>query len=443
MSSQIPQVSFITFLKEAKAILKNPLPFHKKNFERLGDIFQIKIGLGNRIIFTRDAGLAKHMLQLQHKKYYKSPLQTDALGHYIGHGLLTSNGDFWLKQRRLIQPAFYKKKLESVKGIIISSIGESLQPIEKDKVLNIYPIMSDLAFNVVSKSLFSYTDSGQTISRLQHITEQVQVNLIKEIRQPFKKWWFKINGHIKKTEALAQESRDLLLHMINSRQQSTATHDDLLNMLLASKYEDGTRMSTQQLIDEILILFAAGHETTSNALVFTLMLLAKHSNIQDRLYEEVKALDAKEMNMMDYFKQTPYAKSCIDEAMRLYPPAYFSDRIAIEDDSFNGLALKKGTSILMSFYEIHRSKAFWDKPEEYCPERFNSISKKELSDWFYPFGAGPRMCVGSNLAMYEMLVTVSEIVKTYRIKPVFDKIELQPLITLKPLKSELVFEERE
>lgn len=442
MKSKIPQVSFVEFLKQANAVLKNPLPFHKKNFSLLGDIFQVNLGFGNRVVFTRDASLVKHMLQLQHKKYYKSPIQTDALGHYIGHGLLTSNGDFWLKQRRLIQPAFYKKKLEGVKDIIVNSIYENLLPIEENVTQEVYPIMSNLAFNVVSKSLFSYTDDGQTISRLQYITEQVQVNLIKEIRQPFKKWWFKLNGHIKKTEVLAQESRDLLLNIINQRKQSGETHDDLLDMLLASKYEDGSSMTTEQLIDEILILFAAGHETTSNALVFTLMLLAQHPQIQDKLYDEVKTLHPKEIDMMDYFKQTPYAKSCIDEAMRLYPPAYFSDRIAIEDDNFNGLELKKGTSVLMSFYEIHRSKAFWDKPEVYWPERFDSISKKELSDWFYPFGAGPRMCVGSNLAMYEMLVTISEIVRNYHVKPAFNEIEILPLITLKPINSILTFERR-
>jgi len=302
--------------------------------------------------------------------------------------------------------------------------------------------MSNLAFNVVGKSLFSYTDDGNAMNRLQHITSKVQEDLIKEIRQPFKKWWFKINGQIKKTESLAQESRTILKEIIQERQKSSQSHDDLLDMLLNSKYEDGSAMSMSQLIDEILILFAAGHETTSNALMFTLMLLSKHPEIQDKLFNEVSLLKVEELDMMEFFTKTPYTKKCIDEAMRLYPPAYFSDRIAIEDDVFNDLEFKKGTTILMSFYEVHRSQKFWKQPEEYNPDRFNSISKKELSNWFFPFGAGPRMCVGNNLAMYEMLVTITQIVKKYHIKPAFDKIEIKPLITLKPLNGNLVFQKR-
>ena len=442
MNTQIPTVSFFTFLRNANRILKNPLPFHRKNFNKYGDIFQVNLGFGNSVIFTRDEALIKHMLQNQHRKYYKSPLQTGNLGHYIGHGLLTSNGDYWLKQRRLIQPAFYKKKLESVKDIILKAVHTELEAIKINTPQDVHPIMSDLAFNVVGKSLFSYADDGNAMRRLQHITGKVQEDLIKEIRQPFKKWWFKLNGTIKKTEALAQESRDLLKEIIQDRQNSSESHDDLLDMLLASKYDNGSTMTMEQLIDEILILFAAGHETTSNALVFTLMLLSKHTEIQDKLCQQAKNLEPHKMSMMEFFVEASYAKKCIDEAMRLYPPAYFSDRITIEDDQFNNLNFKKGTSVLMSFYEVHRNSKFWKNPEEYTPERFDNIDKKELSSWFFPFGAGRRMCVGSNLAMYEMLVTIIKIVKEYRIKPAFDSVKIQPLITLRPVNGMLIFEKR-
>jgi len=407
MNKKIPQVSFITVLKNSKRILNNPLPFHKENFEKHGDIFEVSLGFGKSAIFTRDEELIKHMLQDQHRKYQKSPLQTDDLGHYIGRGLLTSNGEYWLKQRRLIQPAFYKKKLENIKTLIVSTIYKELE-----------------RFKVVGKSLFSY-DDGNAMQRLQQITNQVQEDLIKEIRQPYKRWWFKLSGKIKKTESLAKESRDILRDIIDARIASKKEYDDLLDMLLHSKYEDGSNMSMEQLIDEILILFAAGHETTSNALIFTLMLLSKNT-----------------LSMMEFFAKVPFTKNCINEAMRLYPPVYFSDRIAMEDNKFKNLEIKKGTTILTSFFEVHRSSKFWNSPETYNPDRFNNIPTKKLSNWFFPFGAGPRMCVGSNMAMYEMLVVISEIVKKFHVKPVFENIEIKPLITLKPLNSELIFEKR-
>ena len=355
------------------------------------------------------------MLQGQHRKYQKSPLQSDDLGHYIGHGLLTSNGDYWLKQRRLIQPAFYKNKLESVKQIVVDTITDELECFENGKTHEVLPIMSDLAFKVVGKSLFSYSDDGKSMHRLQEITSKLQEDVIKEIRQPYKYWWLKLSGKIKKTEALAQESRDLLKKIITERKNSKKTYNDLLDMLLSSEYEDGSKMEMNQLIDEILILFTAGHETTASALVFTLILLTQHPEIQTKLYEEVKDINAGEFSMMEFFMKVPYTKQCIDESMRLYPPAYFSDRIAIEDDNFGDLDIKKGTTILISFFEVHRNSKFWKDAEKFNPERFNSISKKELSDWYYPFGTGPRMCVGSNLAMYEMMVVIVEVVKKYHI----------------------------
>jgi len=433
----IPKVSFFKVLKNAKGILKNPLPFHHKNFEKHGDVFKVNLGFGNSVIFTRDAGFAKHMLQNQHRKYFKSPLQSKQLARYVGNGLLTSNGEYWLRQRRLIQPAFYKKKIDVIGATIRETIKEELARIEPDRKMDMYPLMNDLAFKVVAKSLFGYTDTGSTMARLQYITETVQKSLIKEIRQPYKIWWFHLSGRIKKTLALTQESRDILYRIIEERRKSEKTYDDLLDMLLNSKYEDGSFMDNESLIDEILILFVAGHETTSNALSFCLSLLALHPDIQEKVFQETKKYDSEELSLMEQFENSKYTAQCIDEAMRLYPPAYFSDRIAIEDDQYNDIKIPKGTTILISFFEIHRRASFWKNPEQFDPDRFHSDHKKEYSDWYFPFGAGPRMCVGSNFAMYEMIVTISELVKKYNISTDIDTIEIKPLITLKPVNTSL------
>lgn len=435
-------VSFFKVLKNASRILRNPLPFHHENFQKYGDVFKVKIGLGKSIIFTRDGGFAKHMLQKQHKKYAKSDLQTKDLAKYIGEGLLTSNGEKWLRQRRLIQPAFHKKKLESLIDIIKEVIQEESDKITSNKGIDIFPLMSDLAFNVVAKSLFSYTDTGNTISRLQYITETAQKSLIKEIRQPYKRWWFYLSGKIKNTNKLTKEARDILNTIIEERKKSVKEYHDLLDMLLAARYEDGSMMDNEQLIDEILILFVAGHETTSNALTFTLMLLAMHPEIQERVYAEVS--DNKEtVSPINEIAEYTYTKQCIEEAMRLYPPVYFSDRVAIEEDEYNNLKLKKGNTILISFFEIHRHKDFWRSPDQFNPDRFGvDVDKKEYSDHYFPFGAGPRMCIGNNFAMYEMILAISNIIKKYKIGTSLKAIEIQPLITLKPKNAVLQFTSR-
>ncbi len=429
----IPSVSFFEVLRNASRILKNPLPFHHKNFEKHGDIFRVNLGFGKSVIFTRDAGLAKYTLQKNHRNYRKSELQTRDLAKYIGEGLLTADGEKWLEQRRLIQPAFHKKKLEEIIVTIKSVVVAELSKIKPDKTFNIYPFMSDLAFQVVAKSLFSYTDTKNIISRLQYITETAQKSLIKEIRQPYKRWWFHLSGKIKGTLRLTQEARDILNGIIEERKNSKEKYNDLLDMLLEARYEDGSAMDNEQLIDEILILFTAGHETTSNALTFTLLLLANHPEIQEKVYKEVSDMFSSDISVIEQIAKYQYPKQCIEESMRLYPPAYFSDRVAIENDTYKDFFLKEGTTILISFFEIHKHKDLWKDPLTFNPDRFApEIDKKEYSDSYFPFGAGPRMCIGNNFAMYEMVLAVSELVRKYKITPSFNTIEIKPLITLKP-----------
>ncbi|MCK8522447.1 cytochrome P450 [Aquimarina sp. D1M17] len=435
----LPVVPFIKVLRNASRILKNPLPFHNENFERHGDVFKVQLGMGKSVIFTRDAGFAKHMLQKNHKNYYKSELQTKDLARYIGEGLLTANGEKWLKQRRLIQPAFHKKKLESLIDTMKSVIKEEFSKIQPEQDIDVFPIMNDLAFKVVAKSLFSYTDSGETVSRLQYITEAAQKTLIKEIRQPYKRWWFNISGQTKATLKLTKEARDILNDLIEERKRSDQRFDDLLDMLLEARYDDGSAMDNEQLIDEILILFTAGHETTSNALTFTLLLLGHNPKIQQKAYQEIVNTSSS-ISALEEVSAYPFTKQCVEEAMRMYPPAYFSDRLAVARDSFNDLEIVKGTTVLISFFEIHRHKAFWKDPEVFNPDRFHpEIAKKEYSDWYFPFGAGPRMCIGNNFAMYEMVLAISELLRAYKIVPKHDEIYIKPLITLKPENAIIKF----
>ncbi len=438
-TKEISTVSFFTILKNAKRILKNPLPFHEENFEKYGDTFRIQLGFNKKVYVTRDPDLTKHILQKKHKIYHKSKLQTNDLGKYIGKGLLTSNGKEWLQQRRLIQPAFYKKKLENIVITIKNTIDRELQKIETNKAIEIYPLMSDLAFQVVAKSLFSTTNMGQKMKRLQYVTETVQTMLIKEIRQPYKKWWFSLNGDVRKHMELIEEARQILQEIIDDRRVETDEKDDLLDMLLKSTYEDGSSMTNKQLIDEILILFTAGHETTSNALAFTLFLLGKHLEIQEEVYKETSKSAEEDESLFQQISKYTYTKQCIEESMRLYPPAYFTDRMNIEDDEFGELFFSKGTDILISFYEIHRNKKNWKDPLTFNPDRFIADKKKDSIDCYFPFGAGPRMCIGNNFAMYEMILTMIGIVKKYQVISLQDEVEIKPLITLRPEKVKLKF----
>jgi len=427
----IPTVSFFSFLKHANKIVKNPLPFHNKNFEAKGDTFRLRLGARNSVVFSRNPEFALYALQKNQRNYTKSQIQTKDLSKYVGKGLLTSEGELWKKQRRLIQPAFHKKQLEQLLDTVLEAIQIEIRHITPNTPIDIFPILNDLAFQTVVKALFRTEIDIKVIKRLQYITEAAQQMLVKELRQPFKALYFKYGGPIRKHIDLTIEAREILKGLVQQRRASGDRQHDLLDMLLDARYEDGTAMEESQLLDEILILFVAGHETTSNALTFTLQLLAKHPDIQEKVYEECAFAKANTDSLLSFIKHCEYTKQVLEEAMRLYPPAYFIDRVNIEEDEFDGMTIPKASNLLFSVIEIHKHIDFWEDPETFNPDRFADNAGMKHKAYF-PFGAGPRMCIGNNFAMYEMVLAVTEIIQQYKIKKKETPIEIKPLITLKP-----------
>jgi cytochrome P450 len=428
-------------LFNANSLTRNPIPFHHQYFNACGDSFTVANSRKRKIFLTRDPKIAKQILQQKHKKYQKSEIQTKFLSKYVGFGLLTSNGDLWLKQRRLIQPAFHKKKLEKLVQIIANSIHEEFQKIPENRFVDVYAVMNELAFNVVAKSLFSFSSDKATLARLQHIIAELQLFIVKELRQPHKRWWFSISGQVRQKLMLSKESRAILLEVITKRKAAKAVHDDLLDMLLKATYEDdGSHMADEQLIDEILILFVAGHETTANALTFATHFLANDKQQVEEVLKETQ--DVNTAWDIERLMQLPYTKAVVEETMRLYPPAWITDRVAMEDDDLGPYQIEKGAILGVSFYEMHRDPRYWKAPEKFDPSRFLGEQAKTHKGHYYPFGAGPRMCVGNNFAMYEMIIAIHDMVRSYRLEAATNAVKVNPLITLKPIDVLVKFSKR-
>lgn len=263
--------------------------------------------------------------------------------------------------------------------------------------------------------------------------------LIREMRQPYLKWWYILSGEINRHLKHSKKARHILNALIEQRIGASEEKDDLLDMLLKARYEDGSSMSREQLIDEVLILFTAGHETTANALGFTLYLLAKNTEIQEKAFQEVSKVDMDSNDIFANLSLLPYIQQCIEEGMRLYPPAYYIDRMSIGEDQLGRYTIAKNTMLLLAIYELHRDADFWEDPGSFQPERFEAGKKKDYSDYYYPFGAGPRMCIGNNFAMYEMVLTIARILKRYTLTTDVDDIEVNPLISLKPKRVPIQF----
>jgi len=435
----IPKVPFISFLRRSLEILKNPLPFHRDNFERLGDTFQLQIGLRQKVIFSRNPEYLRYVLQTNQRNYTKSDIQTKEVAKYMGKGLLTSEGELWKRQRKLLQPTFHKKHLVKLLLTIQDTIVGELENIPEGKPHDIEKVFSQLAFQVVAKSLFSGIVSNAEINRLKEITENAQRMLVKELRQPYLGWWFTYGGVLKAQFDEIAEARQLIKKLIAQRRQEGSQNNDLLDMLLAARYEDGTAMEEDQMVDEILILFTAGHETTSNALTFACQLLAKHPEYQEAIYQENNTIEGPDI--MTGLMAQKITKQVLEETMRLYPPAYFIDRKNLEEDTLGAFHFEKGSSLLFSIVEIHRHTDYWEDPLAFKPERFDGPPKQH-SAYYYPFGAGPRMCIGNNFAFFEMQLAITALIKRFTIGPKNDAIEILPLITLKPKNAFLTFKRR-
>lgn len=351
--------------------VKNPIGTMEESMERFRGTYAVNLGL-TRMIVTQDPGFIDHVLRANHKNYYKSAIQTDQLGKFLGRGLLTSNGEYWLKQRRLIQPGFHPDKIHALYAIIKKTTDDFLRKFPVGKQIDVYPLMYNLAFEIVINSLFNVKVPIEDQRQLSAFIRDVQEFVIKEVRQPHKNWWFRISGEVNRNLKKAQDARGIIFKIIQQRKRSDQKFNDLLDMLLDARYEDnGDPMQDNQIIDEILIILIAGHETTANALAWTLYLLATHPQELNKLKEATINLSASECVASDALN------SVIKESMRLYPPAWISDRVALNDDAYNQFSFPKGSIIILFYYGLHRDKKFWANPTSFLPERFSKMKMEK------------------------------------------------------------------
>ncbi len=401
-----PRVPRPTVLRNLLRLARRPIPVFTEYLERYGDNFILSVG-GTRVThFTRDAEVARHVLQRNHRNYEKSEIQTEQVGKYLGFGLLTNSGEDWLRQRRLIQPGFHRRRMAALTAEMQSVIEEECARTAGSGTVDLFGFTRQVAFRIIVRALFTRGFGEEETRRLHTILDQLQAYVIYPIRLPFLRGILRWSGQEKRHLALAQESRELIRQQVTNRRRTRGpAPDDLLQMLLDTRYEDtGEPMSDEQLIDEIIILFAAGYETSANALAWTFWLLLKHP-------AELARLRAAPTD--EYFTQV------IEESMRLYPPAWITDRVALGPDDAAGFTIDTGMVIGLFIYGIHHNPRYYDDPEAFRPERMHPDRKKERHPFsFMPFGGGPRLCIGHHFAMLEMQLFLRHLVEHYQLTAV-------------------------
>ena len=414
------------------AFLKHPLNFIQGNMKKFDGTYSISMGLGSNIILTQDPDFINYVLKENHRNYVKKGFAVERSVKYIGNGLVFSDGDYWRRQRRVLQPAFHKDKIRKLGANVLQTIETNLSSYSEGEKVDICPTTKVLVFKILLKSLFDIELTPKILSTFSEGFEEAQAFLIRDINFPLARLFYPINGAERKMVKKIEQLRGLFRDIINERKASKGEFSDILDMLIHSRYEDtGEAMSEEKMIDELIIFISAGHETTANTINWILYLLAANPDAQEKLYHLVANQPTAAV------ANHVYLQAIIQEGMRLYSTTWSTQRVAATDDQFKEYAYPKGTVIVPFFFGLHRAEALWKEAQQFQPERFIAGEKIAKFKHFFPFGAGPRMCIGNHFALMEMAYFLTEFVKTYQIKTTGQLPETEAMLTMSPDKVEL------
>ena len=413
---------------------RDPLAAMQRISSDYGDIARFHVMMRERILLNHPDWI-NQVLVVQHHKFHKSELTRRITARMLGQGLLISEGDFWRRQRRLAQPAFHRSRINEYGATMLeiarAHIGEWRDGDERDVAQE----MTALTLDIAVRTLFSTTLPGEARRVGRAMTFLMRYSLRRQ-RMPFQipeRWPTPSNRRANRELGFI----DSLVYRIISERRAEGNsnhHNDLLALLMSAMDEDGSQMTPQQLHDETMTLFLAGHETTAQMLAWTWYALSQNPAAEARLYEELRdVLGGRAMEVAD-FARLPYLQAVMNEVLRLYPPAYIMARETIEPCEIGGYEFQPGTTIIFSQWIMHRDARYFDDPDAFRPERWlDGLAQRLPAGAYFPFGGGPRRCIGEGFALMEAAVVIGTIARRFRLRVVPDHpVVTEPLVTLRP-----------
>lgn len=431
-------------IRSALAFQRDPLSFLTDLVKQYGDIAQFHL-LHLPIIVINRPEYVKRVLQDNNANYDKDVFLFRTVRPLFGNGLVTAiGGESWLRQRRLIQPAFHRQRIAAFGSLMTQTASEMLERWDKredkDAPLNFSEEISEILLQIVCKALLNIDTLSEQARTFSNAFVEASRILAIFARLPFPPLTFPTARNRRFWAEIAKMDQ-IIYELIQQRRQSKEDPGDLLSMLIqAVDEETGEGMSDRQLRDELITILVAGHETGSNGLSWTCYLLAQHPEIGQRLYAEVDQVLAGRIPTIDDLPHLTYTRMVLDEALRFYSPAWQLMRRACQKDEMGGYRIPANATIFWSTYVLHRHPDFWEKPEEFYPEHFlpEQVAKRPRNA-YVPFSNGPRICIGQSFAMTEMSLILATIVQRYRLSLVPEHIvTLEPLLTLRPANGLLM-----
>ncbi len=387
------------------AFSKDPIAFLRRHRQHYGAYMHFRL-VNIHAYCLSDPELIKEVYLTHHTKFVKNRFFWGHVTEIFGRGLLTNEGEPWKVQRKLAAPAFQKRSISSYMDCMVEFSDKMLNQWQEDEQRSLHDEMMRVTADIAAKTLFnkSLEEGGQRVLKaVHHIEEQIPIRL----RRPF----FFIDRLPLKNNRIYRENLDILDQEVRSFIEDHKDDEDapqtLLSMLMAARYDDGSAMSHQQLRDEVISIFLAGHDTTAISLSWTAYLLSHHPDIKARMLEEIDTILGNKAPDFEDLPQLPYTRNVLKESMRLYPAAYMTGRDAAEDVKVGDHVIRKGSMVLISPAVMHRLPEYFPDPDDFKPERWNDLDERAMRYIYIPFGGGPRVCIGEHFSMMEAMTLLT------------------------------------
>ncbi len=417
-------------LGDMPAFRRDPLNYMRFCADTYGDIVPLRFGPRRAFLLSHPDQI-EDVLVTQYRKFTKGPALRRSTPLF-GNGLLTSEGDFWRKQRKLAQPAFHRERIAAYAQIMVDEAQARIRAWQDGATLDIHQEMMHLTMPIALKTLFG--SELEAPHRVADALELAQSNFARWIHYISMLPAWVPTPRIPGLARAIGELDAIVYKLIAQRRASGEDRGDLLSMLLQARDEDGAAMSDKQLRDEVLTLFLAGHDTTALTLTWALYLLAQHPESLAALRSELQTVLQDRVPTVSDKPDLKYTEQVIQEAMRLYPPAWTVGRSAIETCEVGGQAIGVGDTVILSQWVAHHDPRWFADPDAFKPERWNGEFARALPRYaYFPFGGGPRVCIGSTFALMETVLILAVILQKWQPELCAGQsVILQPAVTLRP-----------
>jgi cytochrome P450 len=419
-------------------VIGNLLAFRKNRMhlqERAARLAPLtRFDLVNLPLFSvSDADLVHEILVSQSDNFVKGESTSAFLRQLLGNGLLTAEGELHKHHRKLLAPAFAAKRVAAYGEVMVEETMRSLAEWRDGHAVEVVPEMMKLTLAIAGRTLFNADVRGDAAMIDRGLTmamESVQAALTSPLQVPFE---VPLPRNLKMRRAVAMLD-SVVYRLIGERRSGGVDHGDVMSMLLLTRAEDGSGLSDVQVRDEVMTMILAGHETTANALAWTLYLLGRHPEVRATMTAEVDRVLAGRAVTVDDLPQLPYTLSVLEETLRLYPPAWITSREAVREVRLGGYTFAPKTIFTINIRGVHRRPEYYPEPEAFRPERMSAAEKKARPrNRYLPFGAGPRVCIGAHFALMEAHLILATLAQHAALAPHSHAVvEPEPLLTLRP-----------